>query len=341
MNKWTFILALVLLLGFQWFYYSSNKSYKPYTEQQVQQPSQKETENENDPFLAKNQKKLLEEQKIENFYFFDAKKQTKELELWSKVGYKAMGSSIFKLDSVKVQFYSENVTYTVHGDKGQVDEVNKDMMINGNVKLNSSNDYLFYTDNLKYVPDGKHISTDDKVSLEGPKEKDGRLYLEGHGLDVNMMANVMVMRDRVSGYKPMSDGRVMKISSQMAEFSAKKRSVAFKNNVVIKVDKMVVRGNLATFQYKDGRLDTLYMDGGIHMLDVDKSGSAGEAIVYFNEDKYIFRKKPFITQNENGLIGDEIIVYNGGKRVQVKNAKIEYYQYNNEAQQPNPAGKTK
>lgn len=334
MNKWIFILAIVLLLGFQWFYYSSNKSYDKYKAEQVETASQTEAKEPLDPIQAKNQKKLLEEQKIENFYFFKAEKQTKELELWSKVGYKAMGSSVFKLDEVKVQFYSENVTYTVFGDEGQVDEIEMTMMITGNVKLNSSNGYRFYTDTLYYDPKSKRITTDDKVSVEGPKEKDGRLYLEGYGLNVDMTVNTMVMRDRVSGFKPMSEARVMKIASQTAEFSGKKKSVAFKNNVVIKVDKMVVRGNLATFQYKDGKLDTLYMDGGIHMLDVDKSGSSGEAIVYFSENKYIFRDKPYITQNGNELIGDEIIVYNGGKRVQVKNAKVEYYQYDKSAQPP-------
>ena len=94
----------------------------------------------------------------------------------------------------------------------------------------------------------------------------------------------------------------------------------------MKVDLMRVRGNYAVFQYRDGKLDTLYMDGGIHMQDQDKSGSSGEAIVYFNEDKYIFRKKPFVTQGENELIGDEITIFNRGQRVQVKNAKIEYHE---------------
>jgi len=297
---------------------------------EVEAASQKETQNPTDPTAPEPDKKLLEEQKIENFNFFNAEKTKKELELWAKVGYKAMGSSVFKLDTVKVQFYSENVTYTVFGDKGEVDEVKKNMMITGNVKLESNNGYRFYTDTLYYDQERKRITTQDKVSLEGPPEKDGRLFLEGYGLDVNMVLNTMLIKERVSGYKPMSDNRVMKIASQSAEFSGKKRSVAFKNNVVITVDKMVVHGNLATFQYKDGKLDTLYMEGGIHMQDVDKTGSSGEALVYFNEDKYIFRKKPFITQNENALIGDEIIVYNGGKRVQVKKAQVEYYQYNNQ-----------
>ncbi len=335
MNKWIFTLALVLLIAFQWFYYSSKRNYE---QEKTQESVQVEAPSTSDESQTTQQKKLLEEQKIENFYFFDAKKQIKELELWSKVGYKAMGTTVFKLDEVKVQFYSDNATYTVFGDNGQIDEINKDMKINGNVRLLSSNGYRFYTDSLTYDPQTRRIITDDKVSLEGPQETNGRLYLEGYGLNVNMVTNVMIMKDRVSGFKPMSDGRVMKISSQMAEFSGKKQSVAFKNNVVMRVDKMVVRGNLATFQYKDGKVDTLYMDGGIHMKDVDKSGSAGEAIVYFNEDKYIFRKKPFLTQFENELIGDEIIVYNGGKRVQIRKAKVEYYQYSKGAPMAAPPG---
>jgi len=317
-NKKVFILALVGFVVFQWFYFEKNRSYQESIANQVDEPvTQTETSTD---------KSLLQEQKVNNFHIIDGKKQAKDFELWSDVAHKAMGTAEWSLEKVKAQFYSENVVYTVLGDKGAVDESKNSMTIEGNVKLNSSNGYLFYTDKMHYDPSEKKITSDSKVSLEGPPEKDGRLYLEGYGLFVNMNTNLMVMQDRVMGYKPMSDNRVMNISSQSAEFSGTKKSVSFKNNVVIKINKMVVRGNLASFQYKDGKLDTLYMDGGIHLSDQDKTGSSGEAIVYFNEDKYIFRKKPFVTQGENELIGDEIIIYNGGKRVQVKNAKVEYFQ---------------
>lgn len=118
----------------------------------------------------------------------------------------------------------------------------------------------------------------------------------------------------------------MKISSQMGEFSGLHKSAFFKNNVLIEVDQMRVRGNYAKFQYKGKTLDTLFMDGGIHLQDPNKVGTSGEALVYFNEDKYIFRKKPFLTQSENELMGDEVIVFDGGKRVQVRNAKVEYFE---------------
>ena len=66
------------------------------------------------------------------------------------------------------------------------------------------------------------------------------------------------------------------------------------------------------------------MEGGVHLKDKDKVGSSGSAIVYFDEDKYVFTDKSFITQAGNELIGDKIIVYDGGKRVQVFKGKAEY-----------------
>lgn len=305
-------MAAIIVVAFQWYYFAPS--------------SRTETSESVSTNQTTSEKKATEEQKISNFYLVDSKGQKKEFELWANEAHKPMGDTEWTMQEVKVQFYSEKATYVVLGARGTVDEENKGMVIEGDVRMNSSNGYHFYTDKLFYDAGKKEISTASKVSLEGPKEKEGRLYLEGKGLFVEIDKSEMVMQNDVSGFKPMSGGRVMKISSQRGEFSGRNKSVTFKNNVVILVDKMDVRGNLAKFQYKDNRLDTLYMDGGIHMQDPTKTGTAGEAIVYFNEDKYIFRKKPFLTQSENSLIGDEVIVFDGGKRVQVKNAKVEYYE---------------
>lgn len=322
-NKKVFFAAIVLLIAFQWFYYRSNKSYRAQRDEKAAAQSQDGAAADS---TKSGGKKMLQEQKVNKLYLLDAKKNVKESELWSEVAHKGMGSSLWTLDGVKAQIYSEKVTYTVTGERGKADDITKSMNIEGKVQLVSSNGYHFYTEHLDYDPISKKITSPDKISVEGPREKDGRLYLEGYGLAVDLASNSMIIQNRVKGFKPMSDNRVMNISSQTGEFSAKQQAVTFRNNVVIKVDPTVVRGNLAQFRYKDNKLDTLHMDGGIHMMDADKSGSAGEAIVFFNEDKYIFRKKPFLTQQENALIGDEIIVYNGGKRVQVKKAKVEYYQ---------------
>ncbi len=276
---------------------------------------------------APRQKQDLESQTIQNFHIIDTKGQKKELDVWATEATKPMGVSEWQMQNVKAQFYSETSSYTVTGHSGLVDEIKKTMVIEGDVKLTSSNGFIFYTQKLRYEPEQRQILSDDKVSLEGPPEKSqGRLYLEGIGLMVSMDTNLMVIKSQVKGYKAMSQSRVMNISSDRGEFSGKQKSIVFRNNVVIKINEMKVRGNYAAFQYRDGVLDTLYMDGGIHMQDQDKTGSSGEAIVYFREDKYVFRKKPFVTQADNELIGDEIIIFNGGQRVQVRNAKVEYHE---------------
>lgn len=314
-NKWILLAALVAFIGFELYYVG----LKPNEATFVQDAPTTQNETENG-------KKELESQTIQNFHIVDTKGQKKELDLWAVQADKPMGSSVWKMEDVKAQFYSETSSYTVLGKTGTVDEVKKTMVIEGQVKLTSTNGFIFYTEKLSYEPNERKIFTEDKVSLEGPpEENEGRLYLEGVGLVVDMTSNMMVMQSQVKGFKSMSNNRVMNISSQRGEFSGKYKSAVFKNNVVIKVDQMKVRGNYANFQYRDGKLDTLFMDGGIHMQDQDKTGSSGEALVYFNEDKYIFRKKPFVTQNENELIGDEITIFNRGQRVQVRNAKIEYH----------------
>jgi LPS export ABC transporter protein LptC len=316
-NKTVFFVAIGLFIAFEAFYLTSKKKVEL-----VQDPA---------PQTQEGDKKAasLEEQTIENFYLVDAKAQTKEFELWSTTAHKAMGATDWNLDKVKAQIYSENVVYTLYGLRGTVDAIKHTMMIEGDVKMVSSNGYSFYTQHLNYDPAKKKITTEDKVSMEGNKEGDNNLYLEGVGLDVNLTTNQMYLLAQVSGHKPMSDNRNMKISSQTAEMSGKLKTMSFKTNVVIRVDLMVVSGPFAEFRYKDQKLDTLFMDGGVHLRDQDKVGSSGVAIVYFNEDKYVFKKKPFMTQGENELIGDEIIVFNGGKRVQVVNAKMEYHQMEN------------
>lgn len=266
-----------------------------------------------------------QEQLFTDSYMVEGEGGIKEWEVWAQKAHQKMGETDWQLTKVRAKFYSENVSYSVWGETGRVNDKTKTMRIEGNVKLVSSNDYIFYTDFLEYNSAERKIETDSKVSVEGPKEKRGRLYLEGDGLSVNLVNNLMVLRENVSGHKPMSDERVMSIASDTADMSGVTKSASFKNNVVIKVADMVVRGNLAKFQYKNGRLDTLVMDGGIHLSDSTKVGSSGKATVYFNEDKYVFENKSFLTQGPDELIGDKIIVFNGGKRVQVFKGKAEYH----------------
>jgi LPS export ABC transporter protein LptC len=278
--------------------------------------SQKETE----------ENKTKEAQRISNFHLVESEGIKKEFELWANEAQKPMGSPLWEMKNVKVKFYSDKGVYTVFGTRGTVDEVKKGMVIEGDVRMESSNGYLFYTDRIAYDAEIKEITTESKISLEGPKDPEGRLYMEGVGLYVDLNKSFMRIKNNVSGYKAMSQNRVMKISSQLAEFSGISKAAEFRNNVLILVDQMKVRGNFAKFQYKNNKLDTLFMDGGVHLQDPNKTGTAGEALVYFNEDKYIFRKKPFVTQSENALIGDEVTIFDGGKRVQVRNAKVEYFE---------------
>ena len=68
----------------------------------------------------------------------------------------------------------------------------------------------------------------------------------------------------------------------------------------------------------------MFINGGVKIKDIGRWGVAGEAEVFFQEDKYIFRDNPKVVESDDQLVGDEIIVYDGGDRVVVKKAKTKY-----------------
>lgn len=266
----------------------------------------------------------LQEQKLTHIHLIDSSEKIKEWEVWSDEAYQKMGSSRWKLDNVESRFYSEENTYSVWGVEGAVDELERWMQVNGDVKLITSSNYTFFTDSLIYQQTSRFMSTEDKVVMRGPKERDGRLSLEGQGFNIDLNQNIMRLENDVQGRKNMSDGRLMKIISDRAKMDTSKKNTIFEDNVNIYVDDIHVSGNYAEFRYLKNQLHSLVMDGGIHFAGQGKTGSSGKAIIYFQEDKYVFLEKPFFTEANNDLIGDKVIVYDGGKRVQVYKGKAEY-----------------
>jgi lipopolysaccharide export system protein LptA len=45
--------------------------------------------------------------------------------------------------------------------------------------------------------------------------------------------------------------------------------------------------------------------------------------VYFKDDKVVFNGAPRVVQNGDELVGDQIVFLEGGKKVQVSNAKAQ------------------
>ncbi len=267
---------------------------------------------------------------IRNAVMVEAKQDGKEIELWSARAMRPKDKEEWTLDDVRVKFYAQNgVSYTVTGKTGGVTTANYAMWIKGNVITKSSNGYTFKSESVFYDPKIKRLSSPLEVSMDGPPDANGsRLYLDGEDMVADMTTNQMNVNKNVKARRKVgsqSTEKTAQIRSNTAVFSGKSNLAIFKGNVVIEMDTMRLTGPEARFSYDPmvHTLDSINVTGGVRVTDSDKSATSGSVAVYFKDDKYVFKGSPRVLQQQDELIGDEIVFLRGGKQVQVINAKAQ------------------
>jgi LPS export ABC transporter protein LptC/lipopolysaccharide transport protein LptA len=280
-------------------------------------------------------KEIPSGQVVRNAQMVEAKQDQKEIELWADRAVRPKDREEWTLDDVRVKFYATNgVTYTVTGKNGGVTTSTYAMWIKGNVITKSSNGYTFRSESVFYDPKIKRLSSPAKIEMDGPPDANGsRLYLDGEDMVADLTTNQMNVnrkvraRRKVSAPKdsPGGDQKTAQIQSNSAVFSGKSNLALFKGNVIIDVDTMRLTGPEARFSYDPGiqNLDSMVVSGGVKVTDSDKSATSGSVSVYFKDDRYVFKGSPRVVQQQDELIGDEIVFLHGGKQVQVINARAQ------------------
>lgn len=268
------------------------------------------------------------EQVLNGAHLIETKKEKTLWELDATIARKKMNSEDLTMDDVKVKFYGKGkVFYNAVGKNGFVQDNQKKLEIAGDVKITSSNGYILNTENIFYETETRKIDGPNEVNLVGPpdlKGDGGPLHMRSDRFDADLNTNIINLKDNVRGRKKLSGGRKMKIKSREALFSGASDYALFKGDVIIDVDTMTVTGPRAKFVYKNNALYSVFIDGGVKIKDIGRWGVAGEAEVFVQEDKFIFRDNPKVVEGDNQLIGDEIIAYDGGNRVVVKKGSTRY-----------------
>ena len=287
----------------------------------------REVENDWGPETEQDVEKDVE-QVLHGSHLIESKGDKKLWELDAEVARKKMHSEDLKMDEVKVKFYGENeVFYNAVGKNGFVGDNQKKLEISGDVEITSSNGYVLNTEVIYYETVNRTIDGPKKVKILGPpdlKGDGGPLHMRSDRFTADLNTNSINLYDNVRGRKKMSGGRNMKIQSREAIVSGASNFVLFQKDVIIDVDSMTVTGPRAKFRYKNNELHSVFIDGGVKIKDIGRWGVAGEAEVFVQEDKYVFRDNPKVVEGENQLVGDEIIAYDGGDKIQVKRGSTKY-----------------
>ncbi|MEQ1876800.1 MAG: LPS export ABC transporter periplasmic protein LptC [Bdellovibrionia bacterium] len=291
--------------------------------------SPKEISTPDDIRAKKSQSETPEEQHMEGASLVETSDGRKEWELKADEAKGSKEKGFMSLKKVNAKFFSKSdgTFFNVTGDRGSVWLTSKDMEVQGNVVIHSSNGHIFKTNSVYYKSGDKALRTSDPVTMVGPKDLNGdRLNLEGKGLYASIDDGFIDIQDDVRVKKTLDDGRNVAIRSTKARFSSKSKVASFKDDVTVDIASTRITGPEAHFEYdsKTQALTSMQVDGGVRISDVDKWATAKKVHMSFTKDRFVLNGAPRLVQNNDELRGEEIIFLDGGKTVQVRRAKAKF-----------------
>ncbi|WP_413558438.1 LPS export ABC transporter periplasmic protein LptC [Bdellovibrio sp. HCB209] len=267
----------------------------------------------------------MADQKMGGVHLVESQKGQRDWELFSESAEGSQGSGNWKLKQVRVLFYNkEKIEFTVNGDEGTIDANSRDLRITGNVVTRSENGYLFKTPGIHYSAVKREIESPEDVYMEGPRDKSGSgMVVKGRRMQVLVDQSKMLIREKVTATKAANDGKRFEIAADGAEFSGKNNVARFLGTVRMNYDGMRLEGPEANFLYDRGAniLSNINILGGVKVSDADKFATSDMVNLDLLANKYVFKGKPKVIQNNDELSGEEIIFLDGGKKVKVERVR--------------------
>ena len=261
-----------------------------------------------------------------------AKGEKREWELWAEKANRPKDNAEWTAEKMKVNFFADNgVTYVVTGERGKVDPDKRDLRIEGNVITRSSNGYTFKSQYVDYDSKRRKLVSPGAVEMIGPRdESGGDIHLNGGALEADFVTNEINITNKVRATRKILVGaerqpKTAHIAAQRALFSGRTNMAQFAGDVVIDVETMQLSGPRARFSYdpRTQQLDSMQMEGGVHVTDSEKFATSGTVDLSLKNDRVVFSGSPRIVQNGDELVGDQIVMTEGGKKVEVSNARAQ------------------
>lgn len=265
------------------------------------------------------------EQVMQEAHLVETRDGGKEWELWAGEAIRYKLKDNLALNRVKVVFFGKGgIFFTVTGDRGNVEVQTKNMRIDGNVVTRSSNGYRFRTDSAIYNSEQRMLRSPSQVKMDGPKDKHGEaIRLTGRSMEAEMNTSVIRIIGNVRAEKTIEQDKPVHIRSRRAVLSSKTNLARFEGDVVMDMKSMRVTGPEAEFEYDPSSeaVKSLLVSGGVRMSDIDKWATSDRVRADFLANRMVLQGNPRVVQNSDELVGDEIVLLDGGKKVKVENAR--------------------
>lgn len=279
------------------------------------------------PVSSPKDMQAVAEKKFEGVHVVETKEGVRDWELFSDQAEAFETQNQWKLQRVKVIFFSENqVQFTVTGDRGWVDTQSKDIEIVGEVVMLSPLGYRYQSDKLFYQASRRRLHTPEPVSLRGPASqgaKESQIRVQSMGLESFVDEKRVRLLKSVQAQRQVLNREELKISSSQAEFSNLDHSVLFSGQV------QVLQGNLKIeapememrTQESQDVLKSVLFRGGVKLMDDRKFASSDQVLFDPELNQFELQGKPRVVQDQDEILGEKIVLLDGGRKIRVDQVK--------------------
>jgi lipopolysaccharide export system protein LptA len=86
-----------------------------------------------------------------------------------------------------------------------------------------------------------------------------------------------------------------------------------------------MEGPEASFEYGSGIdiLQSVQVKGGVKVSDLDKYATSDSVQFDPEQNKFTFKGRPRVVQNNDEITGDQIVFIDGGKKVKVEKSRVQ------------------
>ena len=221
-------------------------------------------------------------------------------------------------------FGDESAKIDFSSDRGLLDQDSQKLYLKENVKAFSSRGYIFETDSLDvFKGEEDTLFESDAPVLLYTKPKD-EFNVNAVGFTGALNSGVFNLLSEVRCEKKTEKYEKITISSDKAKMTSSLKSIRFYENLKVVQNKFKIRGQEAYFflGQEDNEVEAVRVLGDIVASDGTKTALSDRVELKVKEDAIIFQGSPRIRVGENEMVGEEILITNNQKNVQVIRGNI-------------------
>jgi lipopolysaccharide export system protein LptA len=205
--------------------------------------------------------------------------------------------------------------------KGLVNTKTKNFALQDQVVSETLSGYKFNSVGLNYNAQAENFFSEGEIYIEGPNRS---TVLKGSSFAGDLKAGRVEIAGPIYCEQIVPEYEKPIIKSDRASIDIEKRHVKFMGQVLILIGEMTITAREAEFKYNKakGDLDALIVRGQVFAAQKNQSASADLLEVRIKEGVFLFQGNPRFVSGENTLVGNEILLYNKGKSVQILKGRV-------------------